>query len=162
MAAAGTAIFREVPVSAPALRVSFSWTLAGNLIYALCQFGLLSTLAKLGSAAILEVHRILCGGIQPDLTILMDSDVGASVERARRRNKAKSADVVDESRFESENRAFFTRVHSAYLEIAKREPERVVLVNARGTPDQTHAKIMELVFSRIDLSKSPRRTQNAG
>jgi len=117
---------------------------------------------KLGTAPILELHRILCGGIQPDLTILMDSDVGASVERARRRNQAKSADAADESRFESENRAFFTRVHSAYLEIAKREPERIVLVNARGTPDQTHAKIMELVFSRIDLNNLPRRTQHGG
>ena len=58
MAAAGTAIFREVPVSAPALRVSFSWTLAGNLIYALCQFGLLSTLAKLGSAAIVGRYAL--------------------------------------------------------------------------------------------------------
>ena len=117
---------------------------------------------RLGSAPILELHRILCGGVNPDLTILMDTDVGASVDRARRRNQAKSADVADESRFESENRAFFARVHSAYLEIAKREPRRVVVVDARGTPDQTHAKIMELVFSRTDLGQSPRRTQNAG
>jgi len=117
---------------------------------------------RLGTAPILALHRILCGDLQPDLTILMDSDVGTSVERARRRNQAKSPDATDESRFESENRSFFTRVHSAYLEIAKREPERVVVVNARGSADQTHAKIMELVFSRIDLGKLPRRTQDAG
>jgi O-antigen/teichoic acid export membrane protein len=59
MAAAGKAIASEVPfVSAPALRVSFSWTLAGNLIYALCQFGLLSTLAKLGSASIVGRYAL--------------------------------------------------------------------------------------------------------
>jgi dTMP kinase len=110
----------------------------------------------------MALHRILCGDLQPDLTILMDSDVGTSVERARRRNQSKSADATDESRFESENRSFFTRVHSAYLEIAKREPERVVVVDARGSAEQTHAKIMELVFSRIDVGKVPRRTQNAG
>jgi len=117
---------------------------------------------KLGSPPILELHRILCAGLQPDLTILMDSDVAASVDRARRRNREKSADAADESRFESENRAFFTRVHAAYLEIGKREPERVVLVDARGTPDQTHAKILELIFSRIELRKSQGRTHNAG
>ena len=43
---------------------------------------------KLGSEPVLALHRILCHGLQPDLTILMDSDVAASVERARRRNKA--------------------------------------------------------------------------
>src|SRR5712675_2677099 len=38
---------------------------------------------KLGSEPVLALHRILCHGLQPDLTILMDSDVAASVERAR-------------------------------------------------------------------------------
>ncbi len=116
---------------------------------------------KLGSAVVLELHRLLCDGLQPDLTILMDSDVAASVERARRRNREKPTDVANESRFESENRAFFTRVHNAYLEIAKREPQRVVIVNARGTAEQSHAKIVELVFARADLS-SQIRVHNAG
>ncbi len=39
-------------VAAPSLRVAFSWTLAGNLIYYGCQWGMLSVLAKLGSAAV--------------------------------------------------------------------------------------------------------------
>src|ERR1700730_7735380 len=39
-------------VTAPSLRVAFSWTLAGNLIYYGCQWGMLSVLAKLGSAAV--------------------------------------------------------------------------------------------------------------
>src|SRR5207237_4494921 len=34
---------------------------------------------KLGSEPVLALHRILCGDLQPDLTILMDSDVAASV-----------------------------------------------------------------------------------
>lgn len=114
---------------------------------------------KLGSQPVLELHRVLCGGIKPDFTILMDSDVAASVQRARRRNKAQvSSDTADENRFESENRAFFTRVHTAYLEIAKREPQRVFVVDARGTPDQTHAKIIEIVFKKLGLA--PSRAQN--
>src|ERR671924_590531 len=70
---------------------------------------------KLGSKPVLALHRILCGDLQPDLTILLDSDVGASVARARRRNEAKSAKTRghgDENRFEQENRAFFTRVRN--------------------------------------------------
>lgn len=116
---------------------------------------------KLGSPVVLELHRLLCDGVQPDVTILMDSEVAASVERARRRNREKSADESNESRFESENRAFFTRVHNAYLEIAKRDPQRVLLVNARGPAEQTHATIVELVFARTNLS-SQMRAPNAG
>lgn len=117
---------------------------------------------KLGSAAIVELHRVLCEGLQPDLTILMDSDVASSVERARRRNREKGADVADESRFESENRSFFTRVHNTYLEIAKREPQRVILVDARGTPERTHAKIVDIVLTRMGVPGEQRRTRNAG
>ena len=77
------------------------------------------------------LHKVLCGGLWPDLTILMDSDVSSSVGRARRRNKAATDETPDENRFEKESYAFFTRVRDAFLEIAKREPQRVVLVDAR-------------------------------
>lgn len=116
---------------------------------------------KLGSKPILELHRVLCGDLQPDLTILMDSDVDASVDRARRRNLARSPNSSDEGRFEKENRAFFTRVHDAYLEIAQRDPERVVVVDARGTPDQTHAKILQTVLAKISAESGSRKMQNA-
>jgi len=111
---------------------------------------------KLGSEPVLALHRILCGGLQPDLTILMDSDIAASVERARRRNVAKasagSRPEGDENRFEQESRAFFGRVRSAYLAIAEREPQRVVVVDARGPAEETHAQIVRLVGERLSLT----------
>jgi dTMP kinase len=113
---------------------------------------------KLGSQPVLDLHRVLCGDLKPDLTILMDSDVAASVERARRRNQAKGKlEIPDENRFEQENRAFFGRVRDAYLAIAQREPNRVVVVDARGTPDQTHTKILEIVGRKQALTVSSSR-----
>lgn len=111
---------------------------------------------KLGSKPVLELHRILCGGLQPDLTILMDSDAAVSVRRARRRNRAQSQQRGrgDENRFEQENAAFFGRVRHAYLAIARREPQRVVMVDARGTISQTHAKILEVVHKKLKLAIS--------
>jgi dTMP kinase len=109
---------------------------------------------KLGSKPVLELHRILCGDLKPDLTILLDSEVAASVERARRRNQARNNHDSNENRFERENRAFFTRVRTAYLEIAKREPERVSVVDARGTPDETREKIFKLVSQRWGITNS--------
>ena len=113
---------------------------------------------KLGGGAVLELHRILCGDLQPDLTILLDSDPGKSVGRARRRNRGaadranKSAvKHTDENRFEQETRTFFARVHQGYLAIAAREPQRVALVDARGTPAQTHRRIVEVVRKKLRL-----------
>jgi dTMP kinase len=101
---------------------------------------------KLGGEPVLALHRILCGDLQPD------SSVAASVERTRRRNLARgntSGVEPDENRFEQESRAFFGRVRNAYLAIAAREPNRVVVVDARGTADETHQKIVEIVRRRL-------------
>ena len=70
---------------------------------------------KLGSKVVLELHRLLCGNIQPDLTILLDNDIGVTVQRARRRNSERKhkRPEKDENRFEQENRAFFGRVRQA-------------------------------------------------
>jgi O-antigen/teichoic acid export membrane protein len=45
-------------ITALPLRISFSWTLAGNVIYAACQFGMLSVLAKLGSPSIVGQYAL--------------------------------------------------------------------------------------------------------
>jgi dTMP kinase len=115
---------------------------------------------KLGSEAVLELHRVLCGDLQADLTILLDSDPAMSVGRARRRNRRASHGAGknagkhhgDENRFEQQSRAFFARVHEGYRAIAAREPQRVVAVDASGTPAQTHRRIMEAVHRRLKLA----------
>ena len=108
---------------------------------------------KLGSKPVLQLHEILCGNLQPDLTILLDNEVSFSVERARRRNRKQKGSRLekDENRFEQESRAFFGRVRGAYLAIAAREPQRVQVINARGTPGETHAAILELVRKKLKI-----------
>ena len=113
---------------------------------------------KLGSEPVLALHRILCGDLKPELTILMDSDVTASVERARRRNRRRdpTGRGENENRFEQESCAFFGRVRNTYLAIAAREPGRVVLVDARGSADETHAQIVKVVRRKLKLAaKTP-------
>jgi dTMP kinase len=118
---------------------------------------------KLGSEAVLELHRVLCGNLQPDLTILLESDPAMSVGRARRRNRRTSRSMnkagnknvskrlADENRFEQEAGAFFYRVQEGYRAIAKREPGRVVAVDASGTPTQTHRRIMDAVQRKLKV-----------
>jgi dTMP kinase len=108
---------------------------------------------ELGSEAVLTLHRVLCGGLQPEMTVLMDSDVSSSVARARRRNFQTKSDpaIADENRFEQENRAFFTRVHDGFLKIAAREPQRVYVVDARRQIDIVHADIMQEIRRRFQI-----------
>jgi dTMP kinase len=108
---------------------------------------------KLGSKPVLQLHELLCGNLQPDLTILLDNDISVTVDRARRRNqkhKSRRPDK-DENRFEQESRAFFGRVRHAYHSIATREPQRVRLIDARGTPRETHAVIMDVVKKKLKM-----------
>ncbi len=105
---------------------------------------------KLGSEAVLAMHKAVCRGLDPDITVLMDSDVSASVARARKRNRRVSdGGSADENRFEQESRAFFERVRNAYLEIARREPGRVFLVDARRPLELVHKEIVEHVRGKL-------------
>ena len=97
---------------------------------------------QLGSETVLRLHELLCGGLWPDLTILMDSNVSSSVRRARRRNKDTEN---DENRFEKENEEFFTRVRDAFLQIAQRESQRVVVIDARPKIEVVHEEIVRVV-----------------
>lgn len=117
---------------------------------------------KLGSEVVLKLHRLLCGELWPDLTILLKFDPSASLRRARRRNEValsranhrsgkNRTKTHDENRFEQQNPAFFERVLEGYGAIAKRERDRVISVYAGGTPAQTHGKIVDGVRMRLKL-----------
>jgi dTMP kinase len=70
---------------------------------------------ELGSPTVLELHRLICGAIQPDLTLLLLPSLAASLERARRRNDRTTAQSgIDENRFESQQDAFYSRVWQKY------------------------------------------------
>jgi dTMP kinase len=105
---------------------------------------------QLGSAVVLDLHRQLCGDLQPDLTLLLLPSFAASLARARRRNDRVEAETGrDEGRFEAEQDAFFRRVWEKYREIAAREPARVVLIEGDLTIDEVHEQIVESVSERL-------------
>jgi len=105
---------------------------------------------ELGSEVVLEFHRLICGNLQPDLTILLLPDLEASLARARRRNAREAATPgADENRFEQEKDAFFSRVYAKFREIAAREPVRVIEINGNLTIDQVHERVITQVESRL-------------
>jgi dTMP kinase len=105
---------------------------------------------QLGSKVVLDLHRLICRGLQPDLTLLLLPGFESSLARARRRNdRVESETGRDENRFETEKDAFFRRVWEKYREIAVREPDRVVLIEGDLTIDEVHEQIVESVSERI-------------
>jgi dTMP kinase len=105
---------------------------------------------QLGSDAVLTLHKILCHDLKPDLTILMVSDLDHNLSRARKRNREQAKLTADdENRFEKENRVFHQRVLDGFLNIAKREPERVIEIDARASMTAVKAKIAAAVEERL-------------
>jgi dTMP kinase len=105
---------------------------------------------QLGSQPVLELHRILCNDLQPDLTLLLLPSLEVSLERARRRNqRASDQNEPDEFRFEAEQDAFYRRVWEKYRQIAAREPDRVVLIEGDLSIDEVHEQIAEAVAERL-------------
>jgi len=105
---------------------------------------------QLGSQPVLELHRLLCANLQPDLTLLLLPSLEASLERARRRNqRTAEQEGADEGRFEQEQDAFYRRVWEKYREIAAREPHRIVLIEGDLGLDEVQEKIVEAVAARL-------------
>ena len=105
---------------------------------------------ELGSAVVLELHRQLCSGLQPGLTLLLLPSLEASLARARSRNERTANESgKDEGRFEAEQDAFYERVWQKYREIAAREPDRVVLIEGDLSIDEVHEQIVEAVAEHL-------------
>jgi dTMP kinase len=105
---------------------------------------------ELGSELVLELHKAICGNLQPDLTLLLLPDFDRSLDRARRRNERKSGRGPDENRFEREDELFYRRVFDKYCEIARREPLRVVVIDGDQGIQQVHERIVEVVKKHLE------------
>jgi dTMP kinase len=109
---------------------------------------------QLGSERVLDLHRLVCGNLQPDLTLLLLPSLDSSLARARNRNERTVAQTgKDENRFELEQGEFFKRVWEKYREIATREPSRVVLIEGNLSIDEVHEQIVEAVSERLVITQ---------
>jgi len=92
-----------------------------------------------------QLVELATDGLMPELTLLFDLSVAASATRTRRRKAAKRSDRLDQ-----ENIDFHERVRQAYLDIAKVNPDRVRVIDASGSAQQTHELVMDIVVSFLE------------
>lgn len=107
----------------------------------------------LGSEIVLELHRLFCGDLQPDLTLMLLPPLETSLARAQRRNERTTAQSGrDEGRFEREEIEFHRRVLKKYHEIAERECHRIALIDGDLSIDEVHERIVALVAERMGIA----------
>jgi dTMP kinase len=99
------------------------------------------------SELISELIALATGGLMPDLTLIFDLTVDESQRRAQHRTRK----GIEKDRLDAEDAAFHTRVRDAYLKIAAAEPERVRVIDASGSVQETHAQVMRIVMPLLEV-----------
>ena len=94
------------------------------------------------------LYDIAVGQFKPDLTIILDIDPEKGL--ARSFAKAKNMDVK-ELRFEGRDLEFHHNLRNGFLEIAKAEPERCVVLDADKTIEDLHTDIIKVVEEKLGL-----------
>jgi dTMP kinase len=82
----------------------------------------------------------------PDLVIVFDIDAQVALTRARARNAGEAQGIW--GRFEAEALGFHGKVREGYRLLSERDPQRVVLVDASGTPEAVFDRVKDLLQER--------------
>jgi len=105
----------------------------------------------IGFPVVDQLAKILALRI-PDLTLVLDVEVEIGLKRARERNQKENSETW--GRFEAEDLDFHRRVREGYQLLAQREPDRVLLVDASGTPEEVFEKLWGLLEARAPIFHS--------
>jgi dTMP kinase len=95
-------------------------------------------------ALIAALETYILEDTRPDLTLVFDLPVEVGLERAHAR-------AGSEMRFESKGLAFHERLREGFLSIARSEPERCAVIDARGSLDEVEARVWTAVGERLGV-----------
>ena len=120
---------------------------AAGPAFVLCDRYADATLAYQGGGRALpmdwlrQLNHYATDGLQPDLTFLFDGDPVVGIERARGRA------LLD--RIEKEEVSFFIAVRGKYLELAREEPHRLIIVDAMQPIESVTAAVRTAMVARF-------------
>ena len=95
---------------------------------------------------IARLYALVVGKFVPDLTIILDAPVALGLARASERG--------GDDRYERMDVAFHERLRAGFLEIARDEPERCVVIDASTDPDAVHRAMLSAVVNRYRLDQN--------
>lgn len=96
-----------------------------------------------------NLYKLTVGDFKPDLTILLD--INPEIGLARSMAKAGHM-TVKETRHESRALEFHNNLRNGYLEMAQKEPERFIVLNADKSIEDLHQEIIKVVTERLKLN----------
>jgi len=103
-----------------------------------------------GVDRVLAANELAVDGAMPDLTLLLDVPADVGLARIRRRNRERGAAP---DRMEREDAAFHGRVRQGYLELARRWPERIRVIDSTPPFDAVCAAIRAAVEPLLKARK---------
>jgi len=93
-----------------------------------------------------RLNDLVCGENRPETTILLDIAPELGLSRARARNQKKAEQMSeDEGRFEMEDLVFYTKIRNGYLDLARRDPERIKVIAADRSIEEIHRDIVRIL-----------------
>lgn len=95
---------------------------------------------ELGADLLKQLKTIALGSFAPDLTLYLDVDEETGLQRARGRGEL--------DRIEEEDIEFFRRTRARYLELAKRDPN-IVIINANQEMLKVHQAILRALEEHL-------------
>lgn len=110
-----------------------------------------------------SLNQTACQGIQADLTVLLDLEPEAGLERIGNEQLALGAspgraDPAGQRRFEDQKLSFHRKVRKAYLKMAQEQPERWLMLPAAASAENIAATINEKA-QQLLLRKSKQHEQ---
>jgi len=108
----------------------------------------------LGADVVRAVNDAATGGLRPDLTLLLDLDPETGLRRARAATLASQGGTAGRAgsegwqggdRMERESPAFHARVREGFLALARIEPQRIRVVDARRPVEDVQREITAAV-----------------
>jgi dTMP kinase len=92
-----------------------------------------------------RLNDFAVGECRPDITFVLDVDVAAA--RARMLRRVRPVGTPD--RMEQEPMEFYERVCAAYRDLARREKDRMHLIDGARTPDEIEADIWRILREKF-------------
>jgi dTMP kinase len=97
-----------------------------------------------------QLKQITIGDLEPDITFILDIDCATGLERSERRMDVQTTDMARrEDRFESLELEFHERLRQGFLDIAKNNPQRCVVIDATQSIEEISAVMVDAVLKKL-------------
>ena len=101
-----------------------------------------------------NLHQFIAGNMLPDLTIILDLPVNVGLARADDRASKQIHKTIDKKdRYERMDSEFHERLRKGFLNIAKNNQKRCVIIDATRSIQEIQTTIRKIVFTKFGLNE---------